>query len=252
MFKAILLSSALVTGAAIAHDHCHYDIDFDIKLGEQQVVLGKKEATFTLEDGRLWRNGTELKLNAEQRALVRDYESHSRALVPQVLEVTLEGLSIGAEAAVGAFTVLLGEEHESIPTMKRKFANLETELKKRMNAQHLPRRALSIQKDDYNFLDEGASLGLTMMGAGFSVLGKVIQASVDEEFERQWEKDLHDFEQEFESRIEARADALETKADAMCETLKQMNTLEQKLSVSHDVLQDFDIVKGRKGPCNDA
>lgn len=250
MNKTLFVAGALLTSSAYAGESCNYDVDFGITLGEQVVLSRDHGANFALQDGRLWRNGTEQKLTSEQQRWVRDYEAQTRAFVPQVIEVTMEGLAIGGDATIGAFTMLLGKDHEAIPKIERKFSALRSEVNKRMDKHHLPRKVLSLQDSDYDLIDDGASLGWSVVDAGFSVLGKALHAAFDEEYGKQWEAEMHAFEKEFEARIEARSDELEVKAKTMCATLDSMNALEQKIAASSAGLSDFDIViKGDK-PCH--
>lgn len=252
MNKSLLLVAMLAAGSAYAGDSCDYDVDFGITLGEQVVLSRDNGANFAMQHGRLWRNGSEIKLNAEQRQWVRDYEAQTREFVPQVVEVTMEGLAIGGEATVGAFTMLLGKNHEAIPKIEKKFSELRTEVNKRMDDTHLPRKVMSLQDSDYDLIDDGASLGWSVVDAGFSVLGKALHAAFDEEYGKKWEAEMKTFEKEFEARIDARSDELEAKAKTMCATLDTMNALEQKLSASDSALSDFDVVMKRDKPCNEA
>lgn len=228
------------------NDGCRFDLNLGVNIGKDQVVFSKKNSpTFVLESGQISRDGTKLELTREQKKLVKDYEKQTRLLVPQVVEVTMEGLAIGADATVGAFSMLLGPDHDSIKTIQKKFDGLGEEIKKRMNNEFLPPRPLSVQKDDYNFVDDGADLGWSILGATFSVLGQAMRAATDDDYKNTWEAKIKAFEKEMETRVEAKADVLEVKAKAVCETLKSMDAIETLLSDSHKELSDFDLVKLR-------
>ena len=228
------------------NDGCSFDLNLGVNIGKDQVVFSKKDSpTFILESGQISRDGTKLELTKEQKKLVADYEKQTRVLVPQVVDVTMNGLAIGADATVGAFSMLLGPNHESIAIIQKKFDGLGEEVQKRMNNEFLPPRPLSVQKEDYNFVDDGADLGWSILGATFSVLGQAMRAAADDDYKNAWEAKMKAFEEEFETKIEAKADVLEVKAKAMCETLKSMDAIETLLANSHKELSDFNLVRLR-------
>lgn len=241
--KLLLVGSlGLVAGAVQARD-CEVDLHYGITLEPKQVVLQDGNTVFVLADGALSRDGKAISLSAKEQEQLRQYEAGVRELVPQVSAITREAVAIAGEATEFAFATLLGPEHDSVQQLRGKFANLGVEISKRIDDQHLPARATNWRDEDWNVVGEGASISWDVAEASFALVGKALHAAFDEDYAKQWERQLEDMETELEKRVEARAALLETKAEALCDNVTALQALESSLSASNSALKAFDIVR---------
>lgn len=248
--KPLLLTAtvaALFAAGAQAHE-CTIDLHYGISLERQQVSLQDEDESFTLANGELRRNGKIVAVTSSEKQQLREYEAGLRELVPQVNAVTKEALAIAGEATEFAFATLLGPDHESVKEMRGKFANLTSEIGKRMDDQHLPARVMSMQDEDWNVAGDGAKLGWSVLGASFALVGKAMHAAFDEDYAKQWEAQLDQMEHELDKKVDARAKLLEAKADSLCDNLNQLERLESSLAASNATLSSFDVVRGRNEP----
>ncbi len=244
-FPQLLLTASLagLTAGAVQARDCEVDLHYGITLEPKQVVLQDGVTVFVLADGALSRDGKAVSLSAKEQQQLRQYESGVRELVPQVSAITREAMAIAGEATEFAFATLLGPEHESVQQLRGKFANLSAEVSKRIDDQHLPARATNWREEDWNVVGEGASISWDIAEASFALVGKALHAAFDEDYAKQWERELEDMEQELDKRVEARAELLETKAEALCDNVTALQELESSLSASNSALKSFDIVR---------
>jgi len=244
---ATVAAALFATGAVWAHgQECEVDLDYGVTLEPKQVLLHTDSNQYVLQKGALSKNGKVLSTGADS-ALLHDYEAGLRELVPQINAITKEALAVAGLATEMAFTALLGPDHEDVVSLRGNFEKLSTEIGKQMDDKHLPSRPVSLQDDDWNVVGEGASLGWEVAGASFAVMGKAMRAALDEDYARNWEAQVKKMEADMEKTIEPRAEALETKVDAICKTLEELDRLEQQLASQNSSLKTFDIVQpGRK------
>ncbi|NQD36203.1 DUF2884 family protein [Permianibacter sp. IMCC34836] len=252
--KRILLTAtaaALMTATAQAHelkthDHsCNVDLQYAISLDNRQVTLTDDGSEFALANGELRHNGKAIALSSADQQQLRRYEDGLRQLVPQVNAVTREALAIAGEATEFAFATLLGPDHESVKEMRGKFANLTSEIGKRMDDRHLPSRAMSMQDEDWNIAGGGASLGWSVLSASTAIVGKAMHAAFDEEYAKQWQAQLDQMEHDLDQKVEARAELLEAKAESLCANMTELEKIETTLAASNPALKRFDVVRLR-------
>lgn len=240
---AATIAATLTTATAASAHECEVDLHYGITLEAKQVLLNDDDSVFSLSDGELHRDGKSVALSAAEKQQLRQYEAGLRELVPQVSAVTREALAIAGEATDFAFSTLLGPEHESVKQLRGKFANLGTEIGKRIDDRHLPMQAMSLRDDDWDVVGDGASISWNVAEVGFAIVGKAMRAAFDDDYAAKWEADLDRMEKELDARVETRAKALEAKAEGLCDNLTELEKLETSLSHSNKALAGFDVVR---------
>lgn len=239
---ATTIAATLTAAAASAHE-CEVDLHYGITLEAKQVLLQDEGTVFTLANGELRRDGKSIAMSTAEKQQLRQYEAGLRELVPQVSAVTREALAIAGEATDFAFSTLLGPDHESVKELRGKFANLSTEIGKRIDDRHLPMQAMSLRDDDWDVVGDGASISWNVAEASFAIVGKAMRAAFDEDYAAKWEADLDRMEKELDARVETRAKALEAKAEGLCDNLTELEKLETSLSQSNKALAGFDVIR---------
>lgn len=246
----LLVSTLLFTNASnvFAHDddvnqgeenQCNLSINSDLSVSKEHVRIIKNDETVIdiYQDKAVFVKGEQIELTSTQQAMVMDYSVSIRNSVPEVTEIAMEAVGLafeGVNIALGEFVDL--DENEE------KFKQLQQKINKKYQSDD---GSFTVTEGDFgmNIDDEEIDALVEEMvedmvpdlvGGLLSTIGKamVTGGDIDSEFDG--------LEQRIESEIEAKADLIEVKADAFCQKMKRLNTLEQEL-ISID--SHFDLLE---------
>src|SRR3954467_1164259 len=100
----------LVSGSVFAGDMCNVNVQGGLRITSEALEFSKDDAEQykILGEQTLVVKGKEIKLNRDQQLLVTEYASSVRAIVPEVRQLTLDGIDLGAEAMKLVFDEFLG------------------------------------------------------------------------------------------------------------------------------------------------
>ena len=226
-----LAAALLCAGTASANglDACDFESDFDLSIGAEALTFKRDSGTPTavvMRRGELTIDGRTLALSGADRARVRKIEAEVRALVPEVKAIALDAVGIASDALIQVATSLSGKTDESTAQRAR---NLSDQLRAKIESSNDSR-----DWNDGEF--EKAVAGLTAelvpsLVANVAAIAVQAALSGDEAGAAALEKRMQNFEKELESRIESRAKEIETRADALCPRLAELDALETALEL---------------------
>lgn len=252
---AMSLAAALSAGQALAHDSDHNDCNVELD-GKVQYYKGlltvemNNGSTMTITpDHVLSVNGEEMSLSREQQDWVNDYYDHIDAAIPMTLQIAHEGLDIASVAVTEAFGELLGHDDDTVAEFRDMFADVSES----MNTKFYDASG-NVKIDSANFSDDGwfdeawedefedkiESLVTQSMGRILVSVGTEMMFSGGdmEEFEQRMEN----FGASIESRVEKQAEALEVKADALCQVLAKADYAENKMQETIPGLDGLNVL----------
>ncbi len=238
MIRKTLLALALsagLAGAAVAHDHdgldlCDVDSDYDLRLSERAIVFSRDDGsprTVEMSAGSLTVDGVEMKLSAEDRARIADYEASVREIVPEVKAIAFEAIQIAFGAVEQVARAFVSEEEitRTAERMREARIAIERELEGAFEDNAWSER-------DFERVVEHSVESIVPLIIG-DVVGNAIRIALtgDEAAAAELEARVEKMEAAIERDVERRADELEKRADALCPMVADLDRIESELTV---------------------
>ena len=250
-----LISATLISAPVSAHDINSDACDVNLETG---MYINHEVIEFTKNDKVLYKivgentlvvSGEEVSLAAHQEALVADYADSIRAVVPEVKGIAIEGIALATEGVNLAFNGLLGEGNNLANNLTQELNKLGSELDTRLSLESGIR------------FDENGAIGEDFLGEDFEervedTIESAIQDSIGSlliavgqemlfaggDMEA-LETRMENFGADIEQQMEARAELLEAKADALCQSIVVIDELEAQMRDEISELADFDLLE---------
>jgi hypothetical protein len=231
-----LLLLAAIAGTAGAHDRKHH-VDCDIH-SDYTMRMHGKAFVFTREDGpakhvaigggRLFVDGNEVTLSAEDRTRVRRIEGELNRLVPESQQVVREATDI-------AFTALI-EVARGFAQDGGKASVAKLEQAQRRVRADLAAKPVMIFSDDIDErVIEPVIAEYVPVIAGNAVRSALSVAfSGDSKKADEFERRMDHMGDEIERKVEHRAEALEPLVERMCARTRELDRIEQGLATRID------------------
>lgn len=230
--KRLALLMAIGMGTSFSANagtlRCNIESDYDFSQQGRTLVFSRDTLPgkrILIQDGRLIVDGREQALSADDRQRVGQFENEMRLLIPQVKHVSTEAVDMAFTALIEVSKAFNGE-HDN-PTV-RKLQNARTELRN------------SIAKDPALFINQDLDdkiIDPIMSDFVPDLVGAAVRQALslafsgDEKKVRDFEKRMDNMGKEIETKIEARAKKLEPMATAMCNRVRNMDRIEDGISV---------------------
>jgi len=235
--KRSLLAIALGMACGLAQakdrgDHtiksCDVDSDYALSTSGNAFVFTRDDAKapkrMSLGGGKLYVDGAEAQLNAADQARVAAFEGELRQLLPEVQKVTIEAIDIAFTALTEVPPGRASHPKASVAKLEKSHAQARRELESR------PAFVFSKEGDDAlaAIVDPiVAEFVPEITGSAVSLAMKMVFAS--EEKRADMEKRLEHMGDEIDQKVNARAEKLEPLAEAMCQRMRRMDTIDNSL-----------------------
>lgn len=242
--KRLALITALSLGVSFSVQaeslQCNFESDYAFSQQGRTLIFSRDAAPgkrIMIQDGRMVIDGKELKLAADDKARIAEFENETRLLIPQVKLVTKEAIDIAFTALIEVSRALNGEQNN--PTVK-KLQNAQTALHTSLNKN--PALIINDNMDEKiiepivtDFVPDvvGAAIkqALSMAFSGDDAKAKAFEARMDK------------MGKEIETKVEARAKKLEPLAQAMCSRVRNMDKIEDGISVRLSNKQKINLLE---------
>ena len=247
----VTLLATLSSANVMAHDSCNIELEAGININENSIEFFNEKSKTTLykidHDKTLIVAGKTITLDNKQQALVTQYSTSIKAMVPKVREIAIEGVDLALEGVNLAFNELLGEGNSVGADLTKELANLRDEIAQRYTLEH----GFTIGEDG----DHGELLGeefeqrietvvekavMSSLGSIMMAVGKEMMSSNGDSntFETRMEK----FGESIEYEMETRAKKIEHKADKLCLAALKIDGLEEQLKASVEPLAKINVI----------
>ena len=244
---------AIAAGAHMDQDGevkaCNVEFDSDIRIDESRIVISTGSDSLVIKDGHeLAVNGDEVELSDEQKRLVGDYASEIRKTVPEIVALALEGVEIGLAAVTEVFYAL--SENGPPQHLLDEIHSIQEKVTDRM---YQDENSVVMKGGELRGLEEAMSdLEPVLESAVSEAVGELI-VSVGQSI-RDGDKSIADvisgfanrkeqFEADIEARVASKAEALESRADGLCEQVYALQSAESRLHAQVPATRDFDLVR---------
>ncbi|MEP4485362.1 DUF2884 family protein [Marinobacter alexandrii] len=235
--------AALLAMPVWAADECNINIQHDITVTHQSLLVSQKnkELYQIVQKGYLSVGGKDVELSDEQRALTEHYAGEVAALVPQIIELVNEALTVAGKSLDVALTGVFGEGSE----LSSKPAKAMEEARIAFNATAKPEEGVyRLVSEDYESFGENLEAELEgavgdAMGAMMSQMGSAMTSG-----EGSFVEKMEAFGERMElvgEEIEASASVLEETGDALCQDMREIRTLERELTTAVPELKGYSL-----------
>jgi len=237
---------AMVTLLALpawADEECSINIQHDITVtSESLLVSAQNEELYEIvQDGYLSVAGKDVELSEEQRALTEHYAGEVAALVPQIIELVSEALTVAGKSLEIALTGVFGENNE----LTSNPAKAMEEARVAFVATARPEEGVyRLVSEDYESFGENLEADLEdavgeAMGAMLGQMGSAMTSG-----EGSFVEKMEAFGERMEligEEIEASASVLEETGDALCQDMREIRTLERELTTAVPALEGYSL-----------
>jgi hypothetical protein len=243
---ALCLSLAAFAAQASPHHDDHVQCDLR---SDYSMTMHGKAFVFTREDGparhvaigggRLFVDGDEVKLSAEDRAQVRRFEAELNRMVPRAQQVVAEATDIAFSALTEVARGFSQDgSDETIARLEASRASLQAELKARpvvlFSDPDLGERVIGPVIKEYVPVITGAAVSSSLS----------VALSGDRKKIRDFERRMDRMGAEIERKVDKRAEALEDEVEALCESTRELDRIEAGLAVRIDG-ESLDLLRVR-------
>ena len=248
---ALLLSLMSAPAQAFVDNgnDCNYSLEYDLTVHDDNITFSNDDNNkITIDqDNKLFVNGSEKKLNNEQQTLITHYADGVRDLIPEVTAIAIEGVNLGVKAAGMALGIILGEGDPDYGRFNDRINELADSITQRLDANNFDSKSLeqAFEEDFENEIEsivEEAVEELTPR-----LMAKIVTAAMSggEGEISDLEMRAESLESEIESFVEPRAEALEARAEELCDSVDNLNSIESELVSSG--LEMMDLIEEGNG-----
>lgn len=260
--SAILLasSSAMAHDIDISNDQCNIDLNAGVRISADKITISQHDKTvFSINNNQdLIIDGQKQSLTNYQASLVKDYSESVRAIVPEMKEVASEAIDLAMDGVNLAFNELLGEGNRVGEELTGHLNEIKTEVEERFSSNqefYFDQDGFSGDEffgEEFEQKIEKAvestvqnSMGTLLIAVGQELL--MSGGSVDA-----LETRMETFGERIEQEMESRAEVIEAKAHGLCNSVHEIDQLEEALKAEFNQLSDFDGLKVKQHGHNKA
>ncbi|MGB0937669.1 MAG: DUF2884 family protein [Colwellia sp.] len=259
---ALIIGASLFATAAQAHNEnsCNVELEAGISIDKYSIKFLEKKGTensegdtshktlYSIEnDQQLIVNNETVTLNAEQQKLISEYAKSIRSIVPEIKSVAIEGVDLAVDGVDLAFKALLGEDSGISSDLAKDLEELRYEIDNNFTEEN----GFTIGVEGSNSTDiisnelEGRIESAiekavkNSMGTILVAMGKEMMFSGDSDA---FEQRMENFGENIESEMEARSQHIEAKAEELCYSIADIDTLEDQIQNSIDELKRINVI----------
>jgi hypothetical protein len=223
-----------------------------ITTGALEFTQGDKTQYKILKDQTLWRNDRQLSLDTKQQLLVNQYATGIRALVPDVRQLSLEGVDLAAQAMNLVFQEFLEPGSATTQKIAKEFTLLRGDIERDF-ANGKPVNINQKGINDGDFLGAGFEQRISNIveASGKEISWDVIKSVVSaifsgDEKASNFEARMNKFGEKMDREMNLRSQKLEMRANAVCRSVALLDTKEEELKESIKEVSHFNLITMKK------
>lgn len=256
ILPAVAALSMLTSTSLYAHDDCDIELDAGFTLNETTLAFFNDRKAADSHNRVLYKiyndhtlsvGGQEIELNDQQQALVTQYSTSIREMVPQVRTIAIEGVDLALEGVNLAFNELLGEGNNIGSELTQELSSLRDEVATRFTVEH----GITIDENGEEILGKEfeqriesvvEKAVMNSMGSLLVAMGQKMLLSEGGEDGDSFESKMESFGERMANEMESRAEKIEIKADALCLAAIDIDRIEEQLKSSIPALKKIDVI----------
>ena len=246
---AVLLLASAMAPAALAHDvrndvQCDVHSDYSMRMHGKAYVFTRDDGPgkhVALGGGRLFVDGKEVALTPADRERVRRFEAELNRMVPRAHEVVLEATDIAFTALTEVARGFAGDGGSgTIARLEQARRDVRADLARQpivlFSDPDLGKRVIAPVITEYVPVIAGAAVRESLSAA----------FSGDEKRMRDFERRMDRMGEEIERKVDKRAEALEPKVEALCDSTRELDRIEDGLALRLDDGEPLDLLRASR------
>ena len=235
------------TSAQASDDSCNFQFDHDLSVIDNQITLSDTTLTISIDgSNQLYINDELQSLSAEQQALLDSYAGNIRLLIPEITAIALEGVSLGIDAASLALGSLLGQGDPDYLEFMQKIQELADTIILKLDLENFDSKRIEATFDNEFEKEIEALVEQTVNELTPRLMAKVMAAAMmDGGVENAMEMRTQQLESDITNLVEPRAEALEARADELCQIITEIDSIENQLVASG--IEQMDLIQPGSG-----
>lgn len=247
MTSVLCLSAACVQ----AKEACDMELEGGLRITKDalEFTQGEADQYKILKDQTLWSKGRQVKLNNQQQVLVTQYATSIRALVPEVRQLSLEGVDLAAQAMNLAFQEFLAPGNTTTQKIAEEFTLLRADIEQGF-ANEKPITINQKGFSDGDFLGTGFEQRISNIveASGKEISWDLIKSIASaifsgDEKASNFETRMNKFGEKMEREMKLRSQKLEVQANSVCRSVAALDAKEEALKVSIKEISQFNLIK---------
>ncbi|PHR81439.1 MAG: hypothetical protein COA59_15720 [Colwellia sp.] len=262
LLSAVVVFSIFSSANLYADDTCNIELEAGLTLTVATVEFfnvdksaeHKKKTLYKIEnDQHLIVHGKTVNLTDYQQALVTQYATSIRALVPKIRIIAIEGVDLALEGVNIVFNDLLGEGNIVGAELTKELSVLRDEVATRFTVEHgitigengVDRKHITGEKilgKQFEQRIESAveKAVINSMGSLLVIMGQEMLLSGGQG--NSLETRMKDFGENLANEMEIRTEKVKRKTDTLCLPIVNIDQLEEQLKTSISSLASINVI----------
>jgi hypothetical protein len=243
-------TSSFASNASFTNDSCDVDISGGIKITPTAIEFSKnqKQLYKIVNNEMLYVDGEQINLSQSQQSLVTDYANSIRSTLPEIKDIALDAIDLASDGVNLAFNELLGEGND----ISAEITTQLSEIRKEVNEGFTNDKEISFDEDGFSgddFFNEGfekrieSAVETTVQNSIGSLLIAVGQQMLFSGGDMDtFETRMENFGEKIEQEMESRGNEIEKRGEALCQSVVEIDALEDQLTNDIEELEDFNLL----------
>ncbi|MHA6205064.1 DUF2884 family protein [Dyella soli] len=237
LMGCVMAATLAFAGGACAGDvhfgdgNCGYTSDYDVHASQDGVDFRRDSGRPTqvfMHDGRLWVDGRDVAVSADDATRLRAYESQLRGLLPEIASIARQGVDMGF-AAMRTVLLTFADNDDERRGMLRRLDDNHRQALARIDAS-LGQGVWQRHAMDDMVAD---SVQASVSDLAGKVAGSAVKAALsgDESKVAALQARAESLDQSMDREMSRQAEQLDKRAEALCPRLVALDHLQQQLQV---------------------
>ena len=234
---ALLMATSLVS----AHNNeCNFSTDYNIQVEENRLVFSRTQGDrFEFAGDRLLINDKPVALNESQRKASLVLQKNTREMVSRVSHIAVEGVELGLKAVTVVASTLFDDDRQMQQDLILPIEAFTAKIKANITPTSFNAEGLKLSLNEGFDNEFETAIETAMSKYAGKMAGNLLTKlfSGDSEELNDFEFRLENLDRQIETYVEANAKELEVKAQALCDDLVVLESIDSELESIEDYPQ---------------
>lgn len=250
MKLAIATVFLLSAACAQAKEVCDVELEGGLRISSTvlEFTEGDEPRYKILNDQTLVVGDRPLHLDQKQQLLVKQYATNIRALVPEVHQLTVEGLDLASDAVGLVFQELLEPDNQTVQKVRNEFLLLRNDIEKSFaNGKPININQKGIKDNDFLGMDFESRISKIVEASGKEISWNIIKslglAIFSDDKRGDFETRMNTFGERMDRQMKVRSEKMEKHGDVVCHSVTALDRNEEELKQSIKEISSFNLIK---------
>lgn len=254
--KWLVALTVLAAASVQAKQACNLELQGGLRITNTALEFtdGDKTQYKIIKDQDLLVNDKRVVLNPAQQQLVTQYATGIRALVPEVRQISLEGVDLAASATRLVFQELLEPDNDTAKKVDHEFSLLKNDIANSFaDGKTINVNQKGVSEGDFfgnnfekrisNIVEEsGKEISWNLIKS----LGGAIFSDSDKR--GNFETRMNKFGEKMDQQMKVRSEQLDKRSEAVCHSIVLLDAKEEALKVSIKEISQFNLILIKSNP----